>query len=82
VFLSYLCRHAYYEYNCILCLTYLIKIVNYVGMHVARAFWRSANGKTYQSVYLRESYRVGDKVQKRNIANLTHRDPKEIASDK
>ena len=49
-------------------------------MHVARAFWRSANGKTYQSIYLRESYRVGDKVQKRNIANLTHCDPKEIAA--
>ena len=54
--------------------------VQYVGMHVARAFWRSANGKTYQSIYLRESYRVGDKVQKRNIANLTHCDPKEIAA--
>jgi hypothetical protein len=51
-------------------------------MYVARAFWLSTNGKTYQSIYLRESYRVGDKVQKRNIANLTHRDPKEIASDK
>jgi transposase len=61
-------------------LTFLDIIVHYVGMHVARAFWRSANGKTYQSIYLRESYRVGDKVQKRNIANLTHCDPKEIAA--
>jgi hypothetical protein len=61
-------------------LTYLVIVVNHVGMHVARAFWRSANGKTYESIYLRESYRVGDKVQKRNIANLTHCDPKEIAA--
>jgi hypothetical protein len=49
-------------------------------MHVARANWLSANGKTYQSIYLRESFRVGDKVQKRNIANLTHCDPEEIAA--
>ncbi|HEY6847958.1 MAG TPA: hypothetical protein VI320_17385 [Terracidiphilus sp.] len=58
--------------------TVLSIVVHYVGMHVARANWLSANGKTYQSIYLRESYRVGDKVQKRNIANLTHCDPKEI----
>jgi transposase len=49
-------------------------------MHVARALWSSANGKTYQSIYLRESYRVGNKVKKRNIANLTHCDPNEIAA--
>jgi hypothetical protein len=49
-------------------------------MHVARASWLSANGKTYQSIYLRESFREGDKVRKRNIANLTHCDPKEIAA--
>jgi Transposase DDE domain len=51
-----------------------------VGMHVARASWLSTNRKTYQSIYLRESFRVGDKVHKRNIANLTHCDPKEIAA--
>ena len=49
-------------------------------MHIARAFWASANGKVYQSVYLRESYREGNRVRKRNIANLTHCDPQEIAA--
>src|SRR5207302_2493135 len=49
-------------------------------MYVARASWPSSNGKTYQSIYLRESYRDGDQVRKRNIANLTHADPKEIAA--
>jgi Transposase DDE domain len=49
-------------------------------MHIARARWASANGKTYESIYLRESYRDGTHVRKRNIANLTHCDPKEIAA--
>jgi hypothetical protein len=49
-------------------------------MRVARASWLSANGKIYESIYLRESFRVGDKVRKRNIANLTHCDPKQIAA--
>jgi hypothetical protein len=49
-------------------------------MYVSRAAWPSSNGKTYQSIYLRESYREGDHVRKRNIANLTHCDPKEIAA--
>ncbi|MGH9655272.1 MAG: IS1634 family transposase, partial [Bryobacteraceae bacterium] len=49
-------------------------------MYVARAAWPSSNGKTYQSIYLRESYRDGDQVRKRDIANLTHCDPKEIAA--
>ena len=49
-------------------------------MHVARAFWPSANGKVYESIYLRQSYRDGDRVRKRNIANLTHCDPKEVAA--
>ncbi len=49
-------------------------------MYVARASWPSSNGKTYQSIYLRESYRDGDHVRKRDIANLTHCDPKEIAA--
>jgi hypothetical protein len=47
-------------------------------MYVARAAWPSSNGKVYQSVYLRESYRVGNQVRKRNIANLTHCDPKQV----
>jgi hypothetical protein len=49
-------------------------------MYVSRAAWPSSNGKTYQSIYLRESYRDGDHVRKRDIANLTHCDPKEIAA--
>ncbi len=49
-------------------------------MYLARASWPSANGKTYTSVYLRESYRDGDRVRKREIANLTHCDPQEIAA--
>src|SRR5579871_2863882 len=49
-------------------------------MHIARATWPSANGKAYQSIYLRESYRDGNRVRKRNIANLTHCDPREIAA--
>ena len=51
-----------------------------VDMHIARAHWPSANGKVYESIYLRESYRDGSRVRKRNIANLTHCDPKEIAA--
>src|SRR5450756_2371810 len=51
-----------------------------VDMHVARALWPSSNGKTYQSIYLRESFRQDGKVKKRDIANLTHCDPAEIAA--
>src|SRR6266404_3304535 len=51
-----------------------------VDMHIARASWPSANGKTYESIYLRESYREGARVRKRNIANLTLCDPQEIAA--
>jgi hypothetical protein len=49
-------------------------------MYVARAVWPSSNGKSYESVYLRESYRDGPHVRKRDIANLTHCDPKEVAA--
>jgi hypothetical protein len=49
-------------------------------MYISRAAWPSSNGKTYTSIYLRESYREGDHVRKRDIANLTHCDPKEIAA--
>ncbi len=49
-------------------------------MYVARASWPSSNGKSYQSIYLRESFREGNHVRKRDIANLTHCDPKEIAA--
>ena len=49
-------------------------------MYVARAAWPSSNGKTYTSIYLRESFRDGSRVRKRDIANLTHCDPREIAA--
>jgi Transposase DDE domain len=49
-------------------------------MYISRAAWPSSNGKIYQSIYLRESYREGHSVRKRNIANLTHCDPQEIAA--
>ena len=49
-------------------------------MHISRASWSSSNGKVYESIYLRESYRDGPHVRKRNIANLTHADPREIAA--
>ena len=49
-------------------------------MYVARASWPSANGKIYTSIYIRESYREGHRVRKREIANLTHCDPQEIAA--
>jgi len=49
-------------------------------MHIARAHWPSANGKTYESIYLRESFRQDGKVKKRDIAKLTHCDPAEIAA--
>lgn len=49
-------------------------------MYISRASWPSANGKIYQSIYLRQSYREGDHVRKRNLANLTHCDPQEIAA--
>jgi len=51
-----------------------------VDMYISRAAWPSSNGKTYTSIYLRESYRDGDHVRKRDIANLTHCDPKQIAA--
>jgi Transposase DDE domain len=55
-------------------------VVYFVDMYIARATWPSSNGKSYESIYLRESYRDGMHVRKRNIANLTHCDPQEIAA--
>ena len=56
------------------------RIVYDVDMYVARAIWPSSNGKAYESIYLRESYREGTHVRKRDIANLTHCNPKEVAA--
>src|SRR6267143_1052945 len=60
------------------CLAFVYCAVYYVDMYIARATWPSANGKSYEYIYLRESYRDGTHVRKRNIANLTHCDPKEL----
>ncbi len=49
-------------------------------MHIARAKWPSKNGKIYESIWLRQSYREGGKVKKRNIANLSRLSPDEIAA--
>jgi len=50
-------------------------------MYVAKATWPSKDGKKmHQSIWLRESYREGNKVKKRNIANLKNCSPEEIAA--
>jgi hypothetical protein len=49
-------------------------------MHIARSKWLSKNGKTYESIWLRESYREDGKVKTRNIANLKHCKREEIAA--
>lgn len=50
-------------------------------MYIARATWPSKDGKKmHQSIWLRESYREGNKVKKRNIANLKNCSPEEIAA--
>jgi hypothetical protein len=51
-----------------------------VGMYLVKQPWKSANGKTYYTILLRESYREGDRVQKRTIANLTHCSEQDIAA--
>jgi len=61
-------------------LAYRICVRYNVDMYVARALWPSSNGKSYQSIHLRESYRDGAHVRKRDIANLTHCNPKEVAA--
>lgn len=50
-------------------------------MYVARAKWPSKDGKKiHESIWLRESYRQNGKVKTRNIANLKHCSPQEIAA--
>ena len=51
-----------------------------MDLYVARAKWPSSNGKVYESIYLRESFRQDGSVKKRDIANLTHCDPAEITA--
>jgi transposase len=50
-------------------------------MYIARSNWPSKDGKKiHQSIWLRESYREGKKVKKRNIASLKHCSEDEIAA--
>ena len=50
-------------------------------MHISRSKWPSKDGKKiHESIWLRESYREGGKVKKRNIANLKNCSPEEIAA--
>jgi transposase len=49
-------------------------------MHIAKTNWTSRNGKVYESIWLRQSYREGKKTGKRNIANLKGCTPEEIAA--
>jgi transposase len=50
-------------------------------MYVARAKWASKNGKkTYESIWLRESYRESGKVKTRNVTNLKNCSEEEITA--
>ena len=56
-------------------------LIYYVGMYIAKSKWPSKDGKKiHQSIWLRESYREGKKVKKRNIANLKNCSKEEIAA--
>lgn len=47
-------------------------------MYITKPKRTSSNGKTYETVLLRESYREDGKVKNRTIANLTHCSPADI----
>jgi len=49
-------------------------------MHIVRSKFKAKSGKIYETVLLRESYREGDKVKKRTVANLTNCPEQEIAA--
>ncbi len=51
-----------------------------VVMYITKPIRTSQNGKTYQSILLRESYREAGKVKNRTLANLTHCKPEEVAA--
>ena len=51
-----------------------------VGVRVERREWKSSNGKAYETILLRHSYREGGKVLKRTIANLTHCPAEDVAA--
>ena len=41
-----------------------------IGMYISRTLWTNKLGKTYESIWLRESYRENGKVKTRNLLNL------------
>jgi transposase len=49
-------------------------------MHIVRSKFKAKSGKVYETVLLRESYREGNKVKKRTVANLTNCSKQEIAA--
>jgi len=65
-------------HNGITGLTWGYDIWYIVSMYIARAKWESKNGKVYESVWLRQSYREGGQVKTRNVANLKHCRPEEV----
>jgi transposase len=49
-------------------------------MHIVRSKFKSAAGKVYETILLRESYREGKTVKKRTVGNLSNCTPEEIAA--
>ncbi len=49
-------------------------------MYITRPTRASSNGKIYETVLLRESFRQDGRVKNRTLANLTHCKPEEIAA--
>lgn len=49
-------------------------------MYITRPTRKSKNGKVYETVLLRESYREEGRVKNRTIANFTHSKPEEVAA--
>jgi transposase len=47
------------------CLYFII-----IGMFISKTYWTNRSGKTYQSIWLKESCRVNGKVKSRYILNL------------
>ena len=41
-----------------------------VAMYITKSFWENRSGKSYRSIWLKESYREGGKVKSRYILNL------------
>jgi hypothetical protein len=49
-------------------------------MYITETIRISPNGTSYRCVLLRQSYREGDKVKNRTIANLSHCTPQEVTA--